>query len=357
VILRLKIRHASVIFSFFASDPIFNLAQAQTFYVATNGIDQVNNGNQQAPWASISYAIDQVPDGATIDVGPGTYNGRVRLDQGFDNGVQIRLSTPYKARLRHDNGAVVICFTCRAVTLEDFDIAHASNNTGALLIQIQNSIISNVTLRNNIIHDSTNNDLLKINNGARNVLLEGNIFYNQVGSDEHIDINSAIGVTVRDYLFFNSKPQSITSSYVLIKDSNGNSDGVLGSKDIKVQRNFFNWQGDNSQSFLRIGEDGIANFEADNVLVENNVRLRSNTIVGNLPSRSFAARLLAVDENRANQNIVLSNNLWSDPTASMGAEGFIGADVFDAPPGDNASVQLSNNLYYNRDSPIPADTS
>jgi len=352
-------------------------AQAQTFYVATNGSDQQANGSQQNPWASISYAIDQVTDGSIIEVAPGTYNGRVRLDQSSTNGVLIRSAVPYKARLRYDNGAVVICFTCRGVTLEGFDIAHSANNIGGLVVQIQTSAISDVTLRNNIIHDSTDNDLLKINNGARNVLVEGNMFYNQAGSDEHIDINSVVDVTVRDNVFFNSTSQSITSSYVLVKDSNGNSDGVLGSKNINVQRNiFFNWQGNDGQSFVRVGEDGTANFEADNVLIENNlmignssrlmrsaftvqgsinVRFRFNTVVGDLPSRSFAARLLAVGSNRPNQNIVLSNNLWADPTGSMGAEGFNGADVFDAPNGDNASVELRNNLYYNGGNTIPAD--
>jgi len=351
---------------------------AQTFYVATNGSDQPSNGSQTNPWATISYAIDRVSDGAIIEVAPGTYNGRVRLDQAFNNRVVIRSTQAYKARLRYNAGAVVICFTCRGVTMEGFDIAHSANNVGGLVIQIQNSVIGDVTLRNNIIHDSTDNDLLKINNGANDVLVEGNLFYNQAGSDEHIDINSATNITVRDNVFFNTGSQAVTSSYIVIKDSNGNSDNVLGAQNVTVQRNvFFNWQGNDGQSFVRVGEDGTPNFEARNVLIENNlmlgnsgrlmrsaftvqgsrdVRFRSNTVVGDLPSRSFAARLLASGSNQANQNIVLSNNIWSDPTGSMGAEGFNGADVFDAPVGNNASVTLNNNLYFNGSNAIPVDT-
>jgi len=350
---------------------------AQTYYVATTGVDQPGNGTQTNPWASISYAIGRVSDGATIEVAPGTYNGRVRLGQAFNNGVLIRSTQAYRARLRYNAGAVVICFTCRGVTLEGFDIAHSTNNVGGLVIQIQNNVIGNVTLRNNIIHDSTDNDLLKINNGANDVLVEGNLFYNQAGSDEHIDINSATNITVRDNVFFNTGSQAVTSSYIVIKDSNANSDGILGAQNIAVQRNvFFNWQGSDGQSFVRVGEDGTPNFEASDVLIENNlmlgnsnrlmrsaftlqgsrnVRFRSNTVVGNLPSRSFAARLLAIGSNQANQNIVLSNNIWSDPSGSMGAEGFNGADVFDAPIGDNQSITLNNNLYYNGSNAIPAD--
>jgi hypothetical protein len=351
---------------------------AQTVFVATNGSDTMGNGSSQSPWATISFAIDQVSDGTTINVAPGTYNGQVRLDQQFQNGILIRSSMPYKARLRHDDGAALICFTCRGVTVDGFDIAHATSNNGALVIQIQTAAARNVTLRNNIIHDSTNNDLLKVNNGTRDITIQGNIFYNQAGSDEHIDINSVENVTVLDNIFLNNGSQDITSSYVVVKDSNGDSDGVVGSRNISIRRNIFlNWQGNDGQSFVRVGEDGTRNFEAQNVLIENNlmlgnstqlmrsaltiqgandIRFQFNTVVGDLPSRSFAARLLATGANQPNNNIILRNNIWSDPTGSMGAEGFIGADVFDAPSGDNTSVVLQNNLYHNGNSSVPADS-
>ena len=352
---------------------------AQTFYVATNGSDVPSFGSIDNPWATISFAIDQVADGSTIEVAPGTYNGRVRLDQAFTSGVVIRSSQPYAARLRHDNGAVVTCFSCRAITLEGFDIAHGATNTVALVMQIQNSSVSNVVVRNNVIHDSTNNDLLRVNNGARDVLIEGNMFYNQAGSDEHVDVNSTVGVTVQDNIFFNIGSQSSTSSFIVIKDSNGSSDGLLGTFDTTVRRNvFFNWQGSDGQGFIRVGEDGTANFEADGVLIENNlllvnssrlmrsaftvqgsrdVRFRNNTVVGNLPSRSFAARLLRTGSNQLNQDISFSNNIWSDPSGTMGLEGFNGADVFEAIPGSNSTVSLRRNVYFNGGNAIPTDTS
>lgn len=51
-----------------------------------------------------------------------------------------------------------------------------------MVIQIDGSAAGfgeRITLRNNIIHDSYNNDLLKIVSGARHIFIEGNIFYNQ----------------------------------------------------------------------------------------------------------------------------------------------------------------------------------
>ena len=356
-------------------------AYGKSYYVAVNGSNEQGDGTVQKPWATISYAIDQVSDGDVIEVGPGTYTGRVQLDQRFNNGITIRSTTPYTARLRYGSGAALICYTCKGVTVEGFDIAHTSNNNDGLVIQIQSTsvIVSDVTLRNNIIHDSTDNDLLKVNNGARDVLVEGNLFYNQAGSDEHIDINSTIGVTVQDNVFFNTGSQAVTSSFIVIKDSNGNSDGVLGNKDTIVRRNIFlNWQGNTGQSFVRAGEDSTKNFEAENVLVENNlmlgnssrlmrtaftvqgsrnIRFQFNTVVGDLPSKSFAARLLAVGQNQPNELIFLRNNIWSDPTGTMGTESFSGVDLFDAPNGNNASVTLDNNLYYNGGATIPVDTS
>ena len=61
----------------------------------------------------------------------------------------------------------------------------------------------NIVLRNNIIHDSYNNDLLKIYNGCKDVLIENNIFYNQGDSEEHIDVNSVVDVTIQGNIFFN----------------------------------------------------------------------------------------------------------------------------------------------------------
>nr|MBX2847409.1 hypothetical protein [Acidiferrobacterales bacterium] len=320
---------------------------------------------------------------ASIEVASGTYSGRVRLDQQFSTPVTIRATDAYQARLRHNAGAALICFSCQGIIIEGFDIAHDVDNVGGLVIQIQTTnpsiAASNVTLRNNIIHDSTDNDLLKINNGAESILVENNIFYNQAGSDEHIDINSVNNITVQDNVFLNSLAQSVTSSYIVIKDSNGNSDGVLGAKDISVKRNvFLNWQGNEGQSFVRVGEDGTANFEAERVLIENNLMLgnsntmmrsaftvqgsnditfRFNTVVGDLPARNFAARLLALGSNQNNRNIELSNNIWADPTGSMGTEGFIGADVFESPIGSNDSVLIDNNLYFNGANAIPTDAS
>ena len=372
---------------------------AQTFWVDTGGSDSSGDGSAGDPWASITHAVGQVPDGSEIVVAPGTYNGRVRLDGQFVTGITVRSEVPYQARLRYatttdPGGQVVICYYGQGITLEGFDIAHDPVNTGALVIQIQDllgsvngsgggsdPVVSRIVLRNNIIHDSTNNDLLKINNGAEDVLVEGNLFFNQAGSDEHMDINSVVGVTVQDNVFFNDFPagSSDTSSYVVIKDSNDDDDSVLGSHDVVVRRNvFLNWQGSAGHHFVRVGEDGKPYHEAYDVLVENNLMLgssdqlirssfgvqgardviyRHNTVVGDLPSRAYGARLITYGSNPPNDALSFFGNVWADPTGTMGSEADSTADFAESPDAQNQTVTVNANLYWNGGAALPVDGS
>ncbi len=347
------------------------------YYVATDGSDEGGDGAVERPWASISHALGQVPDGSTILVAPGTYRGVVRLSGHFDDiGVVIRSQALYRARLRPgagDDDRMVYCYDCSGITLEGFDIAHAGSGTAPLVVHIQDQAWD-VIVRNNILHDSYNNDILKINNGAHDITVERNLFFNQQGTDEHIDINSVSDVIVQDNIFLNDFAGSgrsngnDTSSYIVIKDSNDGDDGYLGAERITVRRNaFLHWEGGPGHVFVLLGEDGKSYIEAREVLIENNlfigdsdnpmravfgiksasdVTFRNNTVVGDFPGRAFAMRLNVENDAVRNRDVRFYNNIWSDPSGTM--ERFS-----ESPLGQTDSFAIDNNLYWNNGAQIP----
>jgi hypothetical protein len=353
-----------------------------TFHVATNGADLPGNGSAAAPWATIEYALQQVPDGSTIAVAPGTYNGRIRVRGQFAQGVMVRSAVPYRARLRHTATVLTVyndAADIEGITFSGFDIAHSGAGAGALVVQIQDGFgteTRRITLADNILRDSYNNDILKVNNGASQVRIVGNLFYNQQGSDEHIDVNSVDDVVIEENVFFNDFAASgrpvptDTASYIVIKDSNGTDDEYLGARNVIVRRNVFaNWQGSAGSNFVLLGEDGTANVEAFAITVENNLFIgnsaialraafgckgcadsvfRANTVVGDLPGNAYAMRINPEGANPVPTGLAFRGNLWADTAGTMN-------DFSDTLTGQVGSVVLTRNGYWNAGNALPSD--
>lgn len=359
-------------------------ALACEYWVSPTGSNS-NPGTSAQPWQSLDHASASIPDaGCTVWLKDGTYTGTNNLAERFSIPTTFKAVNPFKVILRASD--VVVQFVgARNIILEGFEIRHTGSGAGALLVYMQRSSTAwteSIVIRNNILHDSYNNDLLKVGNGSRFVTVEGNVFYNQTGQDEHIDINSATDVIVRDNIFFNDFVGSgrsnlnNTGQFIVVKDSNGSSDGQSGSERVAIRRNLFlNWQGDVAYPVIQLGEDSQPFFEASDVQVENNLILGNaandvraafgvraarnvtfvnNTVVGNLPGRAYAVYFSLKGPNPKSQNIVFYNNIWADPTGTMGAEAAGGANEFsDGDPATVTGLTLSRNLYWNGGAAIP----
>jgi len=358
----------------------FQTAEGCEYWVAPSPIGNDNNdGTNSRPWATLKYANDQVPDNnCTVWFSPGVYFGESRLNRRFETLTNFKSVIPYRAVLKF-SGAAVLISGAKNITLEGFDIQHSGPGATALLVAVDGSKqgwSEYVTLRNNIIHDSYNNDLLKVYNLSRHITIENNLFYNQGPPDEQMDVNSVTDVVIQDNIFFNDYEDSgrekdnQSKQFIVIKDSNGPEDGLLGSRRVTVRRNvFLNWEGQDDETFIQVGLDGKPYHEAIDIHIENNlfignskdpvgavfgvrgakdVYFVNNTVTGNLPSSAYAFWVTITEQNPRNQNIFFYNNIWSDPAGSMGGDLKGKSNRFSRGHlNDTDNLILDNNLYWN----------
>ncbi len=347
------------------------------------GVD-TGPGTFAQPWATLEHAATTVPDNHCIVwFKDGIYTGESRLTRRFLNPVTFRAINAYMAIFEHDD-SVISLSGVKNMVFEGFEFRHAGPASEAIVVSVHSDKgqwAEMITFRNNIFHDSYNDDLLKMYNGVRFATIEGNLFYNQGDSEQHMDVNSVTDSVIQDNIFFNDYAGSgrpvpeDTKAFIVIKDSGEEADGQLGSERVTVRRNIFlNWQGTTSQ-FLKIGNDGKPFHEGRDIVVENNlfvgnspeligaafgvsggrdILFRHNTIVGNLPAREYAFFVDMKDKNPINENVYFYNNIWSDFTGTMGSEvkGLPGR-FSDGDPEESTSLILDNNLYWNGGASIP----
>jgi hypothetical protein len=230
-----------------------------------------------------------------------------------------------------------------------------------------------ITFIDNILHDTFDEDLMKIRSRAHAITVRGNVFYNQGSNEQHIDVNSVWNIVIEENVFFNAFGASerpadgTTKHFIVVKDSNEGDDGLRGSERIAIRRNvFLNWRG-GKESFVGIGNDGKPYHEAEHVWIQNNLMIGNafadvtapltvygardvafvnNTITGNLPADSYAFEVDIKRRNPRNQAIRFRNNIWSDPTGTMG-------QFSDGRRSATLNLVLDNNLYWNGGRAIP----
>ncbi len=354
-------------------DPAAATVADCVYWVSLDGDDDDGDGSGSSPWRTIRHAVRTVPDeGCTILVAPGTYDDYHNLKRRVTKTLSIRSAVPHAAVLTHD-GTVLDIDGGRNLLLEGFRLyQRGAGPEGkvsylAIVDRAGDTWSERITLRNNIFHDSLNDDLLKIHNGVDGMNVVGNVFYNQGPSEQHIDVNSVRNVRITGNIFFNDFAASDRTledqkAFIVVKDSGGDTDGLLGSRDITIDRNVFaSWQGGSKEPWLQIGNDGKPYFEAIGVRIESNlfignsampsrgllgvrgvkdVTFNGNTVVGDLPASGYGLYANITGENLLNETMRVTNNVFADPTATMGRFSSGVRDTL-------VNLFLDRNLYFN----------
>lgn len=317
----------------------------KTFYVAENG-DNLNAGTTTAPWATVNYALKNIPKNAlcTIIVKDGIYNGFTLQDEvyRFEYPCVIQSENPYKAKFR-GNSRVFSIYDASNITFSGFEIYGEGVDTVPVkgteyIIHISNYTTRNIKFENCIIHDSYNNDMVKINVHPRNITFSNCIFYNQCprGGDQFFDIIGAANVVIEKSIFFNHYESSgrggifpsnknippeeflkRSQGFILVKNMTDNNRGT----DITIRKNiFFNWTGKPDACFIILGEGSSSasfiHYQAENIQIENNLflynpyngtdtigkrgmllaqsvrnlKVRANTVLGTRPGGLYSTR-------------------------------------------------------------------
>jgi hypothetical protein len=366
-------------------------APAADFHVSTSGDDDVGNGSAGAPWRTIQHAVNAgIPadGGHTVIVADGVYDGSTLVTRGFPNPVVVRAEHALRAKLTNVSGdreaiRVYLDGPVR-LTFSGFVISNAhpsytcpSGREDYYLIHLQDA--SDVTIRDNVIFGNNApgrcNELLKINRSldtvyVRNVVVRGNVFYDpaNAGGADMIDSVRPGEVRIFENIFFGTPDHDLSQSFITLKRQAP--DDQPSSPRYEVSRNvFMHWGGKSDQAFVQFGEDGVDFHEITDALVENNlvigdspaslaapfqfkgakgVRVRANTIVGDLPGGSFGFRVGTEGDNPPMSDFDIRNNIWADPTGTM-TNRLVNTygDV------DVATITLDNNLYWNSGQLLP----
>jgi hypothetical protein len=341
----------------------------KTYHVAVDGDDR-GDGSAKKPWRTPAVALKKVPDeAAQILVHDGVYTGVLVVMRKFTEPVVLRPEHPYRAQLRNKD-AVVQIRDAANVEIAEFDIARTPPEGKPTPLAVHIARSQGIILRGNLIHDSYNNDLLKINESASDVLITENVFRNQEGpAGQHIDVNGCHDIFITGNIFFNDfagtgVDGSTSHGFVVIK----NSGDAPESRRVQVAANIFlNFEGSSGSNVILMGEDSKPVYEAQEILIENNliignsrvqmraplggkgvrdVIFRNNTITGDLPAHAYAMRLNQEGRNPPNLNLSFMNNIWSDPTGTM-------ANFSDGRPDEAKQLKLSNNGFWNGGREIP----
>ncbi len=345
-----------------SSDCAYDPPTGAVFHVATDGDDDAGDGSPDRPWASITHAVLSVPDASTVLVGPGLYEGVIDPSRRFDEGIVVRSEVPYRAALRN-SGAVIRVFGLSGVTFEGFDISQEPDSPIASVVHITSGVRGvplRIVLRNNILHDAFTGALLRCNDDANTVRIEGNLFYNSSSQLAHIADGPDL-VVERNVFFQNlgaAGRATDTSDSMVLSEDNG-----FGAMQHTIRGNvFMHWEGRPTGSFIEVRRPTGVTVENNLVLGTSPVPMRApfsvrgasdvvfrnNTLVGEFPGEAFGFYVDDAGRGLGGDGLSFFNNIWSSPGGAMTRLGVIAPEHVSSP-------RIGSNLYYNGGVTVPED--
>ncbi len=158
--------------------------QPATYYVDPTGSDTEGDGSAEKPWATLPGAAAALPDsGGAVIIADGVYGGTLDISRRFTGRAVFRAAHPYSVVLESDKYAIRLDGAA-GIEFSGMEMRHLGpENAAAFIVEIRNS--SDIILRDNIIHDSYHDDLVNVTHSSRDILLMGNVFYNQDGAAGH----------------------------------------------------------------------------------------------------------------------------------------------------------------------------
>ena len=257
-----------------------------SYFVSVGMGSDSNPGSYEKPWKSIQYALESVSSdgGFTICVDDGDYREQIELGRsdGFTSPVRVEALNRHQARL-NNRDKIIILLSGDSVSHTSFNITFAgfeiyrptSSDLGSSNVYLYKA--DNVTIENCIIHDSYDDDLVRILHST-NVTMQFNVTYNGGPGEEHYDINGGSrNVLVQDNVLFNAypetgRPDDTSGPLIVVKTSYPDADGR--TRYVTIRRNvLMHGQSVATRGFIAIGGDNRYEgyYEAEDVTVENNL--------------------------------------------------------------------------------------
>jgi hypothetical protein len=348
-----------------------------TYYVATNGADtEATDGSIDKPFLTVGYAVKTLyavshSGGFQIIVRDGTYTSLFSYVNNYDNGfwfdnfILIKAENEHKAKVLGENKAVWVRYS-KNIIFSGFEITGNPTKTSQEYV-VHIEVAENIVLENNVIHDSYNNDLIKINERANGIELRNNVIYNP-GNYNHIDVNSVYHITMEGNIFFvkadGANAAKTTAQWIVVKSSysgpysstkieeyyaadgkdpqggswtngewwvpkNGWTENISAATlnpdnrkpetlnlpyeapthDVTIRKNvFMNWLGASDQSFIVLGEDQKAFAETTNTTVSDNLFINNRTLDIATGDGNFVKRMSGVMTIKSAKNTVVDGN-------------------------------------------------